>query len=156
MPEYKDVDKVDMPKYLKMIEEMVLECKHHFSFAALFEIIIAMYEYCLCYSYFYLNTDVVALNGQKVAQGHIYGFLSSRKPRYDYHDACELFMRTRHSLAHLSREYFKKSRIQTLLGMTKFYELLAQFEFSKETLESLKSFTSYLELPDTPQKLDFN
>lgn len=52
MPEYKDVDKNDMPKYLSVIEEMVLAVKHHFSFAALFEIIIVMYEYCLCYSYF--------------------------------------------------------------------------------------------------------
>lgn len=78
MPEYKDVNKSDMLKYLNMIEEMVLECKHHFSFAALFAIIIAAYEYCLCYSYFYLNTNVTALNGQKVTQGHIYGFLSSK------------------------------------------------------------------------------
>lgn len=31
MPEYKDVDKNDMPKYLSVIEEMVLDCKHHFS-----------------------------------------------------------------------------------------------------------------------------
>ncbi len=30
MPEYKDVNKSDMLKYLNMIEEMVLECKHHF------------------------------------------------------------------------------------------------------------------------------
>ena len=29
MPEYKDVDKNDMPKYLSVIEEMVLNCKHH-------------------------------------------------------------------------------------------------------------------------------
>lgn len=61
MPEYKDVDKNDMPKYLSVIEEMVLNCKHHFSFAALFEIIIAMYEYCLCYSYFYLNANVFSI-----------------------------------------------------------------------------------------------
>lgn len=155
MPEYKDVNKSDMLKYLNMIEEMVLECKHHFSFAALFAIIIAAYEYCLCYSYFYLNTNVTALNGQKVTQGHIYGFLSSKKPRYDYHDAYELFMRTRHSIAHLSPEYFYHDKVRLLLNTAKFYELLAQLEFSKETLESLKSFTSYLELPDTPQKLDF-
>lgn len=155
MPEYKDVDKNDMPKYLSVIEEMVLAVKHHFSFAALFEIIIVMYEYCLCYSYFYLNADVSALNGQKVTQGHIYGFFSSRKPRYDYHDACELFMRARHSIAHLSPEYFYHDKLRLLLNTIKFYELLAQFEFSKETLESLKSFTSYLELPDTPQKLNF-
>ncbi len=155
MPEYKDVDKNDMPKYLSVIEEMVLNCKHHFSFAALFEIIIAMYEYCLCYSYFYLNANVSALNGQKVTQGHIYGFLNSRKPRYDYHDACIPFMNARHSLAHLSPEYFYHDKLRSLLNMVKFYELLAQFEFSKETLESLKSFTSYLELPDTPQKLNF-
>lgn len=77
MPEYKDVDKNDMPKYLSVIEEMVLDCKHHFSFAALFEIIIVMYEYCLCYSYFYLNATVSALNGQKVTQGHIYETVSS-------------------------------------------------------------------------------
>lgn len=155
MPEYKDVDKSDMPKYLNVIEEMVLDCKHHFSFAMLFAIIISMYEYCLCYSYFYLNTNVTVLNGQKVTQGHIYGFLSSKKPRYDYHDVCIPFMNARHSLAHLSPEYFYHDKLRSLLGMTKFYELLAQFEFSKETLESLKSFTSYLELPDTPQKLDF-
>ena len=155
MPDYKDVNKNDMPKYLSVIEEMVLDCKHHFSFAALFEIIIVMYEYCLYYSYFYLNANVSALNGQKVTQGHIYGFLDSRKPRYDYHDACELFMRARHSLAHLSPEYFYHDKLRLLLNTVKFYELLAQFEFSKETLESLKSFTSYLELPDTPQKLDF-
>lgn len=29
MPEYKDVDKNDMPKYLSVIEEMVLAVKHH-------------------------------------------------------------------------------------------------------------------------------
>ena len=150
MPEYKDVDKNDMPKYLSVIEEMVLAVKHHFSFAALFEIIIVMYEYCLCYSYFYLNANVSALKGQKVTQGHICGFLSSRKPRYDYHDACELFMRERRSLSHLSPEYFYHDKLRLLLNTVKFYELLAQFEFSKETLESLKSFTSYLELPDTP------
>lgn len=26
MPEYKDVDKNDMPKYLSVMEEMVLDC----------------------------------------------------------------------------------------------------------------------------------
>ena len=30
MPEYKDVDKNDMPKYLSVIEEMVLDCKRPF------------------------------------------------------------------------------------------------------------------------------
>lgn len=102
MPEYKDVNKSDMPRYLKMIEKMVLDCRHHFSFSSLFQIIITMYEYCLCYSYFYLNPNVTALNGQKVTQGHIYGFLNHQESNIDYHDACELFMRARHSLAHLS------------------------------------------------------
>lgn len=64
-------------------------------------------------------------------------------------------MRTRHSIAHLSPEYFYHDKVRLLLNTAKFYELLAQLEFSKETLEPLKSFTSYLELPDTPQKLDF-
>lgn len=57
MPEYKDVLREDLPKYMNVIKAMLSECEHRFSFALLQFLIITMYEYCLCFVSAYNRRD---------------------------------------------------------------------------------------------------
>lgn len=153
MQEYKDVLRNDMQEYINVIKVMLDECKHHFSFYAIDLIVILLYEYCLCYSYFDLNPSISVLNGQKITQSHIYACLRKHFPEYDFHSACEAFMRARHSLTHLSTEHFNHTRVKTLLTMSDFFELLYTFDFPEDLLESLMEIEHYVESDNIPQKI---
>lgn len=143
MPEYKDVLREDMPKYMNVIKAMLSECEHRFSFALLQFLIITMYEYCLCFAYFELNPSILALNGQKVTQNHIYSYLKQQRPIYDFHIVCEAFMQARHSAAHLSTEHFTHAKVKAIFTMGDFFELLSTFGFPEDALESLMKIEQY-------------
>ena len=114
MPIYKDVTRSDMPKYLHAIEDMMADCSKFFSFWFLFQIVVSICEYCLCYSYFQLNEELAELNSDKVSIGHVYTYLRGIRPDADYHTACNALILTRHSIAHLSSEYFTKAKVRAL------------------------------------------
>lgn len=145
MPEYKDILRNDMQEYMNIIKAMLDKCKHRFSFYVLDLIVILLYEYCLCYSYFDLNPSISVLNGQKITQNHIYAYLRKHFPEYDFHTVCEAFMRVRHSLAQLSAEHRNHTRVKTLLTMPDFFELLYTFDFPTEVLESLQVIAQTVE-----------
>lgn len=155
MPEYKEVLRNDMPEYMNVIRVMLDECKHHSSFYVLDLIVILLYEYCLCYSYFDLNPSISVLNGQKITQSHIYAYLRKHCSEYDFHSACEAFMRARHSLAHSSTEHFNHTRVKTLLTMSDFFELLSTFGFPEDALEPLMKIEQHVDNDNdnVPQKI---
>lgn len=153
MPEYKDVLRNDMSEYMNVVKALLSECEHRFSFYVLDLIVILLYEYCLCYSYFDLNPSISVLNGQKITQSHIYAYLRKHLPEYDFHSVCEAFMRARHSLSHLSTEHFNHTRVKTLLTMPDFFELLYTFDFPEDLLESLMEIVQYVDNDNVPQKI---
>lgn len=158
MPIYKDVTRSDMPKYLHAIEDMMADCSKFFSFWFLFQIVVSICEYCLCYSYFQLNEELAELNSDKVSIGHVYTYLRGIRPDADYHTACNALILTRHSIAHLSSEYFTKAKVRALFAMDSFYDFLTVFGFFIADIVILKNLgaTAQCDLTEnTPSPMTF-
>lgn len=143
----------DLLKYRDLIVGMLDGCKRHFSFYSLNLVIILAYEYCLYYAYFDADSTATITDSQKITQNYVYAYLRKQLPSYDFHHAWESFTHVRDLLFHLNSEQLTHTEVKALLQMDDFIELIYQFNFPLEALESLRVIAAKAEHDNNSKKI---